>query len=410
MSSAGKSFSEPPAPDRLGPAIPVSLAGEVHDDVDEAATSGRRSLLRRVIGPLRGYPLVGASIAAGILLALTATLAWISTDASPTRSSPRAAARVVPAAAAEASVTAPDSPSDPAFRLQDLTPSEAEIYNTSIPISSEPHPPARPFHLDDSNPQDELRATDCLTAAVYYEAASEPLEGQQAVAQVVLNRLRDPHYPKTVCGVVFQGVELPTGWQFTFVGDGSLARKPSPQGWAVAHEVAVAALHGFVAKAVGEATHYHTVWVAPYWSPTLLKVANIGAHIFYRWAGGMGLPRAFSGQYTGGEPLLAQITALDPAVMNLELPAAPEANKIVFVDAPRLQPPPQIGSATETADNSAAAKDATAAAPAASAAAATAPVMKMTTALPEVQTRPPPPKDNRPRWSTLPTGSGFSVK
>jgi spore germination cell wall hydrolase CwlJ-like protein len=72
---------------------------------------------------------------------------------------------------------------------------------------------------------------DCLTAAIYYEAASEPDDGQRAVAQVVLNRVAHPAYPKTVCGVVYQGSERGTGCQFTFTCDGALARKPSRYFW-----------------------------------------------------------------------------------------------------------------------------------------------------------------------------------
>jgi len=74
---------------------------------------------------------------------------------------------------------------------------------------------------------DQMRALTCLTQAVYYEAASEPDGGQRAVAQVVLNRVAHPAYPKTVCGVVYQGSERSTGCQFTFTCDGALARMPN---------------------------------------------------------------------------------------------------------------------------------------------------------------------------------------
>jgi hypothetical protein len=129
------------------------------------------------------------------------------------------------------------------------------------------------------------RATHCLTEAIYYEAGFEPREGQQAVAQVVLNRLRHKAFPKSVCGVVFEGSKRPTGCQFTFTCDGSLARPPEPSHWEAAREVAAAALAGYVAPAVGQSTHYHAVWMTPYWSASLIRTRRIGGHVFYRKPG-----------------------------------------------------------------------------------------------------------------------------
>jgi cell wall hydrolase len=189
--------------------------------------------------------------------------------------------------------------------LRDMTPQDAFSYNASIPVSSEPNPAARPFLLKTAAEDDRARSLDCLTAAVYYEAAIEPTDGQRAVAQVVLNRLRHPAFPKTVCGVVFQGSERVTGCQFTFTCDGSMARAPSKDGWARARKVAEEALDGKVYKPVGWATHYHTNWVVPYWSATLTKIANVGSHIFYRWEGGWGRAGAFRSAYAGVEPQVA---------------------------------------------------------------------------------------------------------
>ena len=184
---------------------------------------------------------------------------------------------------------------------QQLSPQEAIAANAAVPFSSLPNPAAKAFRFTAFAPDDRARALGCLTMAVYYEAASESDEGLAAVAQVVLNRLRHPLFPKTICGVVFQGSTLPTGCQFTFTCDGSLARRPSPAGWKRASEIAEKALGGYVMKAVGEATHYHTMWVVPYWQPTLVKLTQIGAHIFYRWSGDAGRPGAFVGQYAGLE-------------------------------------------------------------------------------------------------------------
>ena len=193
------------------------------------------------------------------------------------------------------------TPAPPAQTFEDLTPQQAALVNAQIPFSALPIQAARPFRLPVGAANDRARALTCLTMAVYYEAASESEVGQAAVAQVVLNRVRHPIFPKSVCGVVFQGSSLPTGCQFTFTCDGSLNRRPSQAGWARAQKIAERALDGFVLKTVGEATHYHTQWVVPYWRPTLVKETQIGAHIFYRWPGGMGLPADFGGQYAGFE-------------------------------------------------------------------------------------------------------------
>jgi hypothetical protein len=150
---------------------------------------------------------------------------------------------------------------------------------------------------------DRMRAVDCLTAAIYYEAASESEDGQRAVAQVVLNRVRHPTFPNSVCGVVYQGSERSSGCQFSFTCDGSLLRTPSFSGWARARRLAAAALWGSVYAPVGHSTHYHSNKVLPYWASSLVKSAVIGAHIFYRWNGGWGTPAAFRAVYVGGEPM-----------------------------------------------------------------------------------------------------------
>jgi len=163
---------------------------------------------------------------------------------------------------------------------------------------------------------DRVRAQQCLTMAIYYEAASEADAGQRAVAQVVLNRVAHPAYPDTICGVVFQGSERRTGCQFSFTCDGSLARKPARMWWDRAAQVARAALSGAVYAPVGLATHYHTVQIHPYWADSLDQVGTIGAHRFYRWRGAAGRRTAFTDAYFGGEPVAApqpRATELAPA-------------------------------------------------------------------------------------------------
>ncbi|WP_429277217.1 cell wall hydrolase [Novosphingobium gossypii] len=163
---------------------------------------------------------------------------------------------------------------------------------------------ARPLYIDNSG-VDRTRALQCMTAAIYYEAASESDAGQRAVAQVVLNRVAHPAYPNTVCGVVYQGSERSTGCQFSFTCDGSLARRPQRMFWERAENVARAALAGYVYAPVGLATHYHTVQVSPYWAPSLQYLSTIGAHRFYAFRGAAGSPATFRFAYLGGEPMAA---------------------------------------------------------------------------------------------------------
>lgn len=162
-------------------------------------------------------------------------------------------------------------------------------------------PAARSLRIDNSG-IDRSRAEQCLTAAIYYEAASEADAGQRAVAQVVLNRVAHPAYPNTVCGVVFQGSERATGCQFSFTCDGSLARHPSRLFWERAASVARQALAGYVYAPAGLATHYHTLAVNPYWAPSLRYLLTIGAHRFYSFNGRAGQSAVFRYAYMGGEP------------------------------------------------------------------------------------------------------------
>lgn len=213
--------------------------------------------------------------------------------------------------------------------FEPLAPEQAAAINARTPISRLPNPAAAPFRLTDANPRDRANALTCLTMAVYYEAGTQPQEGQEAVAQVVLNRVRNPHFPKSICGVVFEGSELPTGCQFTFTCDGSLNRAPSPDLWRAAREVARRALDGYVQTQVGLATHYHTIWVVPYWQTSVIKVGHIGAHDFFRMEGGLGAPDAFTGQYAGAELIRVRLSPVEqeisPPAQRIEVlaPASP---------------------------------------------------------------------------------------
>ena len=160
---------------------------------------------------------------------------------------------------------------------------------------------ARPFVMR-AGSTEHARALKCLTDAIYYEAANEPDAGQRAVAQVILNRMRHPTYPNSVCGVIYQGSERRTGCQFSYSCDGSMARVPAGPAWLRGQRVAAQALAGSVYAPVGMATHYHATYVYPYWAPSLNFVGTIGAHRFYSWKGSAGRLSAFYRSHAGREP------------------------------------------------------------------------------------------------------------
>lgn len=148
--------------------------------------------------------------------------------------------------------------------------------------------------------EDAARAIRCLTDAVYYEARSEPLDGQRAVAQVVLNRVRDRAFPASVCGVVYQ--RTATICQFSFACDGAMDRPRETAAWDRAAQVARAAYDGAVFAPVGASTHFHTAAIFPWWAPSLARIGRIGAHIFYGWRRGMADVLSFRRAYAGIEP------------------------------------------------------------------------------------------------------------
>jgi spore germination cell wall hydrolase CwlJ-like protein len=265
-------------------------------------------------------------------------------------------AAALEAPAAELAGPPPAAPEP--LALEPVAPETAIALNAAIPVSETYNPAASPFLLRARATADRLRSLDCLTAAVYYEAASESDDGQRAVAQVVLNRVRHPTYPNSVCGVVYQGSERSSGCQFSFTCDGSLLRAPSAAGWARARRIAAAALAGSVFRPVGLATHYHTYKVLPAWASSLVKSAVIGAHIFYRWNGGWGGPAAFRQHYAGVEPLPGPKPQADATylaargILQADLtslietarPAGPQRLPMASASAPyhRLQTVPEV--------------------------------------------------------------------
>ena len=181
---------------------------------------------------------------------------------------------------------------------------------------------AAPFHL--AGALETSRELDCLTQAVYFEARGEGSAGQAAVAQVVLNRVRNPAFPKTVCGVVFQGAARRQGCQFSFACDGSLHKGRELAAWNRAQHVAARALSGAVMDAVGNATHFHTIAVQPVWGPNLLRVAQVGLHVFYRFGRGAPANYAESGPEMTAHPVFVSMPAssLPPGAADLRLASA----------------------------------------------------------------------------------------
>ncbi len=223
-------------------------------------------------------------------------------------------------------------------------------------------PAAAPFQM--AGALESSRELDCLTQAVYFEARGEGSAGQAAVAQVVLNRVRNPAFPKTICGVVFQGAAHRSGCQFSFACDGSMRRGRELIAWDRAQHIAARALSGSVMAAVGNATHFHTINVQPVWGPNLLRVAQVGLHVFYRFGRG-GAPVAYpadGGSELNAGPILASLAA--PALTS---PAGPSELRLAtaLVTAAPADAPAGLRGSVEPADPATEAKPAAKAADAA---------------------------------------------
>ncbi|GHC71242.1 cell wall hydrolase [Limoniibacter endophyticus] len=127
----------------------------------------------------------------------------------------------------------------------------------------------------------------CLATAIYFEARSEPKLGQAAVAQVVLNRVRNPAYPNTICGVVYQNDDWLNRCQFSFACEGRKKVVYDRKRYKLAEEIALAVTSGAIfIPEVGSSTHYHATYVRPKWAPTMTRLTKIGLHIFYRTKNG----------------------------------------------------------------------------------------------------------------------------
>lgn len=135
----------------------------------------------------------------------------------------------------------------------------------------------------DANPFSD-RERWCMATAIYFEARGESYRGQVAVAQVVMNRVKHPAYPNTICGVVFQNSTWRNRCQFSFACDGKPERVTDQTSWKTAEEITDEVTSGALyLPEVSNATHYHAAYVYPHWASRMVRVTRIGLHIFYRF-------------------------------------------------------------------------------------------------------------------------------
>lgn len=192
--------------------------------------------------------------------------------------------------------------------------------------------PRRPLPSLAAAPDSERR---CLAEAIYFEANGESEAGQRAVAAVILNRTADPRYPKTICGVVYQGAQR-SGCQFSFACDG-INQTPAGPGWNRARRIADQALAGAFRDPTHGATHFHATYVAPGWANRLIETAAIGLHVFYRYPG-------FGRVVAPAQPRSRELAAT-PA----QTQAAPDAAVVIAIDAAPMEPASPVDADTAAA-------------------------------------------------------------
>ena len=162
--------------------------------------------------------------------------------------------------------------------------------------------------------------------------------------------MRHPAFPKSVCGVVYQGSQRRTGCQFSFTCDGSLKGRRDPAAWARARKVAAGALAGSVYGPAGLATHYHADYVRPWWAASLRHAVTVGSHIFYRWRGAWGDPQSYRRPYLAAEAAGRPKAPERPERQLAQLAEAPEAaevTKAFGVTVRRGGPPPVVLAETD---------------------------------------------------------------
>jgi spore germination cell wall hydrolase CwlJ-like protein len=177
------------------------------------------------------------------------------------------------------------------------------------------------------------KAEKCLADAVYFEARGEVRKGQEAVAQVVMNRVFSGYYPHDVCGVVYQNAHRHLACQFTFACEGKdLSRIDEPDMWEQAKSIAKDTLDGKIwLPEVGHATHYHAYWVHPSWVHEMTRLFKLGVHTFYRprnWGDGE------------DEPVWGKSAPATPSASNGETPNGKSEGAKPDVKSPQAAAPP----------------------------------------------------------------------
>jgi spore germination cell wall hydrolase CwlJ-like protein len=348
---------------------------EVSLEADGAPPSGLDIPVFRPVGEM----VAGLQAAGAVVLALSLLgLHHPAEIAAPVKTAAQAVRPLIPPeglAGPSAAALAPDSRAilqallrkarlRPTLDPRRLSWDQARRVNAVFPADRAAPDIAQPFRLD-FRTRNGRQALQCLTQAAYFEAGGNGPAGEAAVIQVVLNRVRHPTFPKSVCGVVYEGSDRDGGCQFTFTCDGALQQPVDPAVWDEARKVAQSALSGHVDLAVGTATYYHADYVFPLWAPSLVKLATVGPHIFYRMAGIEGAAAALTGRYAGGEVKLAKVmlaaTKKDPQkaapearakVQQASIPAGlkTEANRLQRVKAEIAAaaplPPPKVETAS----------------------------------------------------------------
>jgi len=258
-----------------------------------------------------------------VALSAAALLAYSVREASKPIERPQRAAAARQALPALPTIGLPGAVA-PEEELLEVTPETAQEINKSRPFITGDIP-AAPAFRSRLEGADRDRAIACLATAGLYEAGSRSGD-QSAVMQVVLNRVRHPAFPNTVCGVVFQGSERSTGCQFSFTCDGSMRRRqPGAAAWRSAQGLAMAMLGDNIDERVGLATHFHTDWVVPYWSARLDKLTEVRTHLFFRWKGYWGTRPAFRRPPATKEPVIPALAGLFPAHQLVDSEAVEEA-------------------------------------------------------------------------------------
>ncbi len=185
----------------------------------------------------------------------------------------------------------PDDPNELPVPATSLPTSAAiPLRMVPLPTPAPGVPPPSPAQRLKLEGKEYAKAERCLATAIYFEARSEPVKGQQAVAQVIVNRAFSGFYPNDICGVVYQNAHRHLSCQFTFACDGKSKAITERGHWARANRIAKQTLDGQIyVPEVAKSTHYHAVYVHPNWVREMKKQVRYGLHTFYRpyaWGNG----------------------------------------------------------------------------------------------------------------------------